>query len=317
MFSLYNSAGPERRDEEEALVLTTIWSVLFSHMEDTTQFDSLLCRNTPISPMLVCYTRRKVPQDYIAAVLSQRIYKILNYEDLNLEIDPQVVYIQLVQSVEETTGTVHHPFARNVTPELAAENENVQAIIGPRLKMLDEIVDSVLLTIVEQLDSVPFGIRWICKQIRTLVQQRFPDASEGSISSVIGGLFFVRLICPVLQTPQDYLPISGVLAKHPRRSLTLVSLILQQYGNMPLSVEQQSYMDALAPNIEKNRSRVNRFLNDLCEVGEFDDSVIEDKASSNSSFNVHVSLNNLFHVHAMALKYREAFVSFYLVNLSF
>jgi Ras GTPase-activating-like protein IQGAP2/3 len=57
-----------------------------------------------------------------------------------------------------------------VAPEVAAENPDVQAFIAPRLTMLMEIANSFLLIIIDSIESVPYGIRWICKQIRTLTR---------------------------------------------------------------------------------------------------------------------------------------------------
>ena len=59
----------------------------------------------------------------------------------------------------------------------------------------------------------------------TLIQRKYPDATDYAICSLIGGFFFLRFINPAIVTPQAYMLVEGVPAKHPRRTLTLVSLI--------------------------------------------------------------------------------------------
>jgi Ras GTPase-activating-like protein IQGAP2/3 len=86
------------------------------------------------------------------------------------------VYEQMINQIEEETGTLPPNLPRGVPPEVAAENADVQAIIAPRLTMLMEIANSFLVTIIESMESVPYGIRWICKQIRSLTR-------VGSLSS--------------------------------------------------------------------------------------------------------------------------------------
>ena len=54
-------------------------------------------------------------------------------------------------------------------------------------------------------------------------QRKYPEASDASICSLIGGFFFLRFINPAIVTPQAYMLVDGVPAKHPRRTLTLVS----------------------------------------------------------------------------------------------
>ena len=79
----------------------------------------------------------------------------------------------MINQIEEETGSLPPNLPRGVAPEVAAENPDVQAIIAPRLTMLMEIANSFLLTIIESMESVPYGIRWICKQIRSLTRVCF------------------------------------------------------------------------------------------------------------------------------------------------
>lgn len=76
----------------------------------------------------------------------------------------------MINQIEEDRGFIPDDLPRGVSPELAAANPDVQAIIQPRLTMLMEIADSFLLTIIEAMETVPYGIRWICKQIRSLTR---------------------------------------------------------------------------------------------------------------------------------------------------
>ena len=80
--------------------------------------------------------------------------------------------------------------------------------------------------------------------------------------------------------------VEGVPAKHPRRTLTLVSIrnviflpsnphqnhqiakMLQNLANKP-SYAKEAYMITLNPFVENNKARINQFLNSLCEVGDF------------------------------------------------
>lgn len=55
-----------------------------------------------------------------------------------------------------------------------------------------------------------------------LVQRKYPDSTDYAICSLIGAFFFLRFINPAIVTPQAYMLVEGVPAKHPRRTLTLV-----------------------------------------------------------------------------------------------
>lgn len=167
MFTLY---GNQYESREEHLLLTMFQSVLSSQFETATEFGSLLRANTPVSRMMTTYTRRGPGQSYLKSVLAERINSLIEHKDLNLEINPVKVYEQMVIQIEEETGSLPPNLPRGVAPEVAAANSDVQAIIAPRLTMLMEIANSFLVTIIESMESVPYGIRWICKQIRSLTR---------------------------------------------------------------------------------------------------------------------------------------------------
>jgi Ras GTPase-activating-like protein IQGAP2/3 len=134
------------------------------------------------------------------------------------------VYDELIATMEEE-GTLPPDFNKSVTPEIAASNPEVQAIILPRLEILIKTANDFITTIIDSLDSIPYGIRWICKQIRSLTKRKYPNANETAISSLIGGFFFLRFINPAIVTPQAYMLIDSYPGPNPRITLTLVRLI--------------------------------------------------------------------------------------------
>ncbi|KAF9500131.1 Rho GTPase activation protein [Pleurotus eryngii] len=303
MFTLY---GNQYESREEHLLLTMFQSVLSAQFETATEFGSLLRANTPVSRMMTTYTRRGPGQSYLKSVLAERINSLIEHKDLNLEINPVKVYEQMVNQIEEDTGSLPPNLPRGVAPEIAAENPDVQAIIAPRLTMLMEIANSFLLTIIESMESVPYGIRWICKQIRSLTRRKYPEATDYAICSLIGGFFFLRFINPAIVTPQAYMLVDGVPAKHPRRTLTLIAKMLQNLANKP-SYAKEAYMITLNPFVENNKARINQFLNNLCEVGDFYETLEMDQymALSKKDLVIHITMNELYNTHSLILQHIE------------
>ncbi|KAF7330567.1 GTPase-activating protein [Mycena venus] len=304
MFTLY---GNQYESREEHLLLTMFQSVLSAQFETATEFGSLLRANTPVSRMMTTYTRRGPGQSYLKSVLAERINSLIEHKDLNLEINPVKVYEQLVNQIEEETGQLPPNLPRGVAPEVAAENPDVQAFIAPRLTMLMEIANSFLLTIIDSMESVPYGIRWICKQIRSLTRRKYPEATDYAICSLIGGFFFLRFINPAIVTPQAYMLVEGVPAKHPRRTLTLIAKMLQNLANKP-SYSKEAYMMTLNPFVENNKARINQFLNNLCEVGDFYETLevwTNTWRCPKKDLMIHISLNELYNTHSLILQHIE------------
>jgi Ras GTPase-activating-like protein IQGAP2/3 len=151
-------------------------------------------------------------------------------------------------------------------------DEQVQKLLKPRVQQLIALANRFLTTIIDSIDQVPYGIRWICKQIKLLTKQKFPDASDWSICSLIGGFFFLRFVNPAIVTPQSYMIIDGQPSKNPRRTLTLLAKMLQNLANKP-SYAKEAYMMELNDFVDDNKSKISDFLNQLCEVDDFFESL--------------------------------------------
>ena len=94
------------------------------------------------------------------------------------------VYDQMLDQIQDETGSLPDELPRRVPPEVAAANPDVQAIIAPRLTMLVEIANSFLLTILDSIETVPYGIRWICKQIVGCAPRISADSAQRSLTRV-------------------------------------------------------------------------------------------------------------------------------------
>ena len=301
MFTIY---GNQYESREEHLLLTMFQSVLTYQFDNTPEYSSLLRANTPVSRMMTTYTRRGPGQSYLKVVLQEKINSLIELQNVDLEINPLKVYGRMVDQIEEDTGSVPDYLPRAVTTEEAAENKQVQAIISHRLTTLMGIASSFLETIINGLDETPYGIRWICKQIRSLSKRKYPNAEDHTICTLIGGFFFLRFINPAIVTPRSYMLIDGTPAEHPRRALTLIAKMLQNLANKP-SYAKEPYMAKLQPFVQQNQNRVNKFLLDLCEVQDFYETLEMDNyvALSKKDLELSITLNEVYAMHALLEKH--------------
>lgn len=259
--------------------------------------------------MMTTYTRRGPGQSYLKTVLADRINSLIEIKDLDLEINPLKVYESMVQAIQDKGEVLPEGLSKAVTAEQAAANEAVQKIITPRIEMLIGIANSFVDTIIDGLEETPYGIRWICKQIRSLTRRKYPDAQEQTICTLIGGFFFLRFINPAIVTPRSYMLIEQTPEDHPKRTLTYVAKMLQNLANKP-SYAKEPYMVRLAPFIEQNKERINKFMMDLCEVQDFYESLEMDNyvALSKRDLELSITINEVYAMHALLEKHRTSVV---------
>ena len=304
MFTIY---GNQYESREEHLLLTMFQSVLTYQFDNTPEYSSLLRANTPVSRMMTTYTRRGPGQSYLKVVLQDRINQTIDGIDLDLEINPLKVYQSMCEEIEQRTGSLPASLPKGVTAEEAAENPRVQQIIGDRVPQLIEVANSFLDTIIRGLDETPYGIRWICKQIRSLSKRKYPDANDQTVCTLIGGFFFLRFINPAIVTPRSYMLIDAAPADNPKRTLTYIAKLLQNLANKP-SYAKEPYMIKCQPFIQQNKERVNKFMLDLCEVSDFYESLEMDNyvALSKKDLELSITLNEVYSTHALLEKHATA-----------
>ena len=297
MFTIY---GNQYESREEHLLLTMFQSVLTYQFDHTQEYSSLLRANTPVSRMMTTYTRRGPGQTYLKEILSEKINSLIELKDVNLEIDPLKVYQSMREQMDIETGAVPDSMPHGISQEEAEARPDVQKIIAPRVKTLTDIASSFLTTIIDGLDETPYGIRWICKQIRSLSRRKYPDAQDNTICTLIGGFFFLRFINPAIVTPRSYMLVDGHPEDQPKRTLTLIAKVLQNLANKP-SYAKEKYMEKLQPFISRNQERVNKFLLDLCEVSDFYESLEMDNyvALSKRDLELSITLNEVYATHAL------------------
>ncbi|KAI9255983.1 Rho GTPase activation protein [Sporodiniella umbellata] len=301
MFTLY---GNQYESREEHLLLTMFQNVLAAQFETTTEFSSLLRANTPVSRMMTTYTRRGPGQSYLKSLLSDKVNALV-VSDLNLQINPLKVYEEWADQLENS-GELPENFTKCVTAEAAQAHPEVQSMIRPRLEQLLEIADSFLTTIIDSLDNIPYGIRWICKQIRSLTKRKYPDASEHAVSSLIGGFFFLRFVNPAIVTPQAYMLVDRIPGPNTRTTLTLLAKMIQNLANKP-SYAKESYMIPTNSFVENNKHRTNRFLNELCEIGDFYEELEMDQymALSKKDILIHIAPNEIYSTIHLLQQHRQ------------
>lgn len=85
--------------------------------------------------------------------------------------------------------------------------------------------------------------------------------------------------------------------------------MLQNLSNKP-TVSKESYMANLNPFVEANKARINAFLNDLCEVKDFYESLEMEQyvALSKKEIQLNIALNEIYTVQGLLWQHKEILV---------
>eukprot|EP01084_Bolivina_argentea_P224508 379615_1 len=301
VFDMY---GTQYDYNEERLLLTLFQNVLKQTFDESQNIDTILKENTVTTQMLRAFTRRGEGLCILREILGKPIRKMLDQTSLNLEINPIEVYKQIIRSYE---AKMNKPWdgIRNPTSNEAANNKYVKRLIAPRIKQLEYISQHCIQRIIETVNSIPFGIKWICRQIVEMTQQKFPNDNK---YQVVGKYICLRFYIPAIITPESIPTIvKKKLSKTMRRNLILVAKILQ---NLFTGITfRDTFMYPFSNFITRHRKDIGIYFSQLIDVHSLsnrnDICNLSDVPSRDRT--IQISFNQIFLVHRLLLKHRNEY----------
>jgi len=112
------------------------------------------------------------------------------------------------------------------------------------------------------LKNIPAPFRKIFVEIDNSVMGKFAGSND-AVYKGIGGLFFLRFVCPAITAPHVY----GLLEKPPntitQRQLVLISKVIQNIANMQPPGKKEEYMTALNDFIVQSIPKIIKFYDNL------------------------------------------------------
>eukprot|EP01100_Stratorugosa_tubuloviscum_P000492 TRINITY_DN1110_c3_g1_i1.p1 TRINITY_DN1110_c3_g1~~TRINITY_DN1110_c3_g1_i1.p1 ORF type:complete len:490 (+),score=165.12 TRINITY_DN1110_c3_g1_i1:3-1472(+) len=104
------------------------------------------------------------------------------------------------------------------------------------------------------------NIRELCREIIRVITVRFP--SQESIG--LGGVIFLRYISPCIVAPDSVVPTyKDDLVPKVRRTLVLLTKILQALSNNVMFGEKEPFMVCMNDLLDQNRPKMQKFIEDI------------------------------------------------------
>jgi len=268
ILTLYGDAFSPR---EEYLILSLFKHAIRNEISKINSLSDFLKANTVVPKMVITYNRRKQGLEYLRSTLGPLLKIVMDKVDLSLELHPTVIYQSMINEMEIRTGE-KSTLERNIPEEKAMNNPEVKSIMNQRLNALQELCQMFLDGVINSMNNLPYGIRWICKQIKHLSMDRFGEALDNDqVLKVTGYFVYYRFINLAIVTPDAYNVIDKELDPVVRKNLVVVGKVLQNLFNFRLFPQQEKYMLPLNDFIEKNKPNVEHYFNSLVKVDDPED----------------------------------------------
>ncbi len=187
-------------------------------------------------------------------------------------MDPESIYASLLKSYENLTGTgttgggvsFTTVLERGLDPEQMAAHPEVQRVINERVKCLIDASERILDAMIQT--PLPYGLRWICRQLDTMARTTFKDATESQIAALIGGFVFLRYINPVIVAPESINIVTKKPSPQARKNLMMVAKCMQNLSNSQFFTKDKKDLQPLNRFLTKNLEKIHRYFKELCKV---------------------------------------------------
>ena len=159
-------------------------------------------------------------------------------------LTPVDIYKQWVNLMESQTGTAAHlPY--DVDNAKAMEQPEVREIMTATLESIKPIVSNFITVITENVNKIPYGLRYITMLMRESLIRQFPQINEDELVKVLSNLIYYRYINPIIVNPESYglidmdpTKVTGQLTVEQRKNLSSVSRVLQNISNRKIVHEE-------------------------------------------------------------------------------
>ncbi|KAJ1963867.1 iqgap- protein [Dipsacomyces acuminosporus] len=224
VLTLYGFAQNAR---EEYLLLKLFCAAIQIELGSISNLQEFLRGNPIFIKLAVHYNRGAKERKYLRDLLQPLIKKVIEDTDLDLESDPLVIYRTLIREEESRTGEKsRRPY--DITREDALNDMETRTTFIRHLRQLRVLADEFIVAIQSSLDSMPYGMRYIARQLRRSLTEKFPQEAESQVMKVVGHLVYYRYINPAIVAPESFDVIETTITPLQRKNLAEIAKMLNQ-----------------------------------------------------------------------------------------
>ncbi|KAI9469833.1 MAG: Rho GTPase activation protein [Benjaminiella poitrasii] len=293
---------------EEYLLINLCKLCIAEEIQDVKNTQEFMLGNYTFMKLIVQTNRGAKEREFFRPLLNPLISQVILREDMDLDSDPISIYQRIKNEEEYECGTPTNRKNMSSAKEALADRK-VADIFSIHIKNLKEIVQQFISAIVSTVDDVPYGIRVIAKELRTVLEKSFPDEPRDRILRVIGHFIYYRYLNPAIVAPEQYDVISAVITPLERKNLAEVSKVLQKISSKTL-FEEESGLTVLNNYIIEANEQFNKWFLALTNVEDpekhFGVNELMDHISTRKP-TVYLSPLELFHLHFVLEKNLDEF----------
>ncbi|KAB8235058.1 putative Ras GTPase activating protein [Aspergillus alliaceus] len=276
-----------------------------SAREEIESFDSLhdyLRCNSFWTKLFASYMKsprdRKFMRDVLGTVVKDNV---IDSPDLDLESDPIQIYRSAVNNEELRTGKRSRR-RLDIPREEAIRDPETRATFIQHLQDLRDIADQFFAAFEELLYRMPFGIRYIAKEMYECLLSRFAGDDPGFILQTAGHWVWKNYFQPALIEPEKHGVVDRGLTQEQKRNLSEIAKVISQVASGRLFGAENVYLQPLNSYIGDSIQRLGHIWGSMIsvqdaeayfDIDEFNDLYAKTKPT------LYIKLSDIFSIHQL------------------
>ncbi|KAF9437665.1 hypothetical protein BGZ76_011706 [Entomortierella beljakovae] len=295
--------GYAQNSREEFLLLKLFKQSIFEEVGEILNVNDFMRGNFMFVKMVMIYVRGAKERRYLRDLLGPLVRQVLEDDFLDLESDPLMIYKASINNEELRTGRAsERPLHIDHTEAL--NDPETRTTFIRHLQELRLRTEMFLDAILESLPRMPYGIRYISKEVGNALRSKFPNEPEENITKAVGNLIYYRYLNPAIVAPEGFDVIEGVVSPVQRKNLAEISKMLNQISVGKLFSDDNVYLKPLNEYVGYAGARFAKYFKSVVEVQEpeqqFEVNAYVDQMNTIRPA-VFISPYEIFNMHAMLI----------------
>ncbi|CAH7670659.1 hypothetical protein BY996DRAFT_4582906 [Phakopsora pachyrhizi] len=294
--------GYAQMRREEFLLLKLFQRSIHEELAGVNSLTEFLMGDFIFIKLLVQYGRGTKERRYLKDLLVPIMGQIVGEDcELNLETDPIKIYRSVISEEETRTG-IQSSRPMDVTFNEALADQETLSLFIKHLQSLRALTDRFLYAITQSTRKMPFGLRYIGREIFRGLKVKFTNESEDGLAKVVLHMIYYRYLQPAIVAPETYDVVDSIISPLARKNLLEVSKMLNQISVGRLFSDENPYLVPLNEYLSHASGTFTTWFYSLIDVEDaevhFEVDEYLDHVGSNKP-TIYISPNEIYSTHAL------------------
>ncbi|KAI9375013.1 hypothetical protein BJX61DRAFT_218406 [Aspergillus egyptiacus] len=294
--------GYSQKRREEYYLIKLLARSAREEIESFSSLPEYLRCNSFWNKLFASYIKSPRDRKFMRDVLSTTVRdNVIENPELDLESDPMQIYRSSINNEELRTGkrSRRRP---NIPKEEAIRDPETRATFIQHLQDLRDIADQYFSALEALLYRMPFGIRYIAKQMYESLLSQFSKEDPGLILQTVGHWVWKNYFQPAVVEPEKYGVVDRGLTQEQRRNLSEIAKVIAQVSSGRLFGAENVYLQPLNTYIADSIQRLGHIWGDMIsvqdaetyfDIDEFNDLYAKTKPT------LYIKMSDIFSIHQL------------------